>query len=74
MASLVGRDRGFRGLSFESASDLEVEPVETEVDGLTLELDGDRRPPRLETSRDGHLPDRGHLDDAPTTCAPSPTW
>ena len=51
VASLVGRDRGFRGLSFESAADLEVEPVETEVDGLTLELDGDRRPPRLEEPR-----------------------
>ena len=60
--SLVGRDRGFRGLSFESAADLEVEPVETEVDGLTLELDGDRRP-RGWKSPDGTLADRGHLDD-----------
>ncbi len=56
--SLVGRDRGFRGLSFESAADLEVEPVETEVDGLTLELDGDRRP-RGWKSPDGTLPTEG---------------
>ncbi|WP_432478259.1 ABC transporter ATP-binding protein [Nocardioides sp. GXQ0305] len=44
VAQLVGRDRGFRGLSFEPASDVEVEPVDTSVDGMTLELDGAGRP------------------------------
>ena len=58
VASLVGRDRGFRGLGFEPASDLEVEPVETEVDGMTLELDGDRRPRAWKSSR-GELPTEG---------------
>jgi osmoprotectant transport system ATP-binding protein len=44
VARLVGRDRGFRGLSFESASELEVEPVDTSVDGMTLEVDDAGRP------------------------------
>ncbi len=44
VARLVGRDRGFRGLSFESASALEVEPVDTSVDGMTLVVDGEGRP------------------------------
>jgi osmoprotectant transport system ATP-binding protein len=44
VARLVGRDRGFRGLSFEAAAELDVEPVGTSVDGMTLELDDAGRP------------------------------
>src|SRR6185312_15217192 len=34
VADFVGRDRGFRGLSFLTAEQLEVEPVKAYVDGL----------------------------------------
>jgi osmoprotectant transport system ATP-binding protein len=44
VAGFVGRDRGFRGLSFASAADLEVEPVTADVEGLRLSLDDDGRP------------------------------
>ena len=58
VARLVGRDRGFRGLSFEPASDLEVEPVDTKVEGMTLEVDDAGRP---QGWRNGHgtLPTEG---------------
>jgi osmoprotectant transport system ATP-binding protein len=44
VADFVGRDRGFRGLTFAGASDLPVEPVQTEIDALRLRLDDDGRP------------------------------
>ena len=68
--SLVGRDRGFRGLPFEPASELEVEPVATSVDGLTLELDGEGRP-RGWRNGQGVLPTEGtwSVDDTLRTVA-----
>ncbi|NUR06614.1 MAG: ATP-binding cassette domain-containing protein [Nocardioidaceae bacterium] len=47
VADFVGRDRGFRGLSFVTAEGLEVEPVQTYVDGVRgvrLLLDDAGRP------------------------------
>ena len=44
VAGFVGRDRGYRGLSFAAAADLAVEPVTTEVEGLRLSLDDAGRP------------------------------
>jgi osmoprotectant transport system ATP-binding protein len=48
VADFVGRDRGFRGLSFVTAEKLEVEPVSAYVDRSTddgrLVLDDDGRP------------------------------
>jgi osmoprotectant transport system ATP-binding protein len=47
VADFVGRDRGFRGLSFLTAAELEVEPVTAYVDRLDavrLVLDDDGRP------------------------------
>jgi osmoprotectant transport system ATP-binding protein len=47
VADFVGRDRGFRALSFVTAGKLEVEPVSAYVDrpsGARLVLDGDGRP------------------------------
>ncbi len=44
VAGFVGRDRGYRGLSFASASDLAVEPTTAEVEGLRLSLDDGGRP------------------------------
>ena len=46
VADFVGRDRGFRGLSFVGADKLEVEPVASYVDGggARLVLDDDGRP------------------------------
>jgi osmoprotectant transport system ATP-binding protein len=58
VARLVGRDRGFRGLSFATAADLPVEPVDTSVDGLVLERDGDGRPVGWK-SQAGTLPTEG---------------
>ncbi|UAL30261.1 ABC transporter ATP-binding protein [Nocardioides rotundus] len=55
VASFVGRDRGFRGLSFASAGDVPVEPVDTEIAGMRLELDESGRPRGW--SRDGSLLD-----------------
>ncbi|TIC80669.1 ATP-binding cassette domain-containing protein [Nocardioides sp. GY 10113] len=40
----VGRDRGYRGLSFADASEVPVAPVGTEIEGLTLLRDADGRP------------------------------
>jgi osmoprotectant transport system ATP-binding protein len=58
VARLVGRDRGFRGLSFASAAEVPVEPVGTSVDGLVLELDDDGRPEGWKSSK-GMLPTEG---------------
>jgi len=58
VARLVGRDRGFRGLSFASAAEVPVEPVDTSVDGLVLELDDDGRPQGWKSSG-GTLPTEG---------------
>jgi len=47
VADFVGRDRGFRALSFMTAADLETEPVTAYVDrqhDVRLVLDGDGRP------------------------------
>ena len=44
VAGFVGRDRGYRGLSFAGSADLAVEPVTTEVEGLRLSLDDAGRP------------------------------
>jgi osmoprotectant transport system ATP-binding protein len=47
VADFVGRDRGFRGLSFLTAEQLEVEPVQAYVDGVDgarLVLDDAGRP------------------------------
>jgi osmoprotectant transport system ATP-binding protein len=44
VAGFVGRDRGYRGLSFAGSADLEVEPVTTEIEGLRLSLDDTGRP------------------------------
>jgi len=43
VARLVGRDRGFRGLSFVTAGDLPVQPVDTFVEDHRLTLDEDGR-------------------------------
>lgn len=50
VAGFVGRDRGFRGLSFAAADGLPVEPPGTAVEGAVLRLD-DGRPTAWE--RDG---------------------
>jgi osmoprotectant transport system ATP-binding protein len=45
VADFVGRDRGFRGLSFITAEDLPVDPVDVALSGSpALVLDGDGRP------------------------------
>jgi len=44
VAGLVGRDRGYRGLSFAEGAELALRPVDTELDGLRLEVDADGRP------------------------------
>lgn len=44
VADFVGRDRGFRGLSFADAAELPLEPVDTVVEGLLLRLDEAGRP------------------------------
>jgi len=44
VAGLVGRDRGYRGLSFASLDGLPVRPVTTPVDGLTLAVDASGHP------------------------------
>ncbi len=78
VADFVGRDRGFRGLSFLTAAELEVEPV-TRV----------RRPPGRRTPGAGRrrpaaglvgrrvrrpAPAARHLHRPTTRCGWSPTW
>ena len=42
VAGFVGRDRGYRGLSFAEAGGLAIEPLDTVIEGLRLQLDGVR--------------------------------
>ncbi|TDT32580.1 ABC transporter ATP-binding protein [Naumannella halotolerans] len=42
VAGLVGRDRGYRGLSFLSADDLELQSIDSSVDGAKLITDAGR--------------------------------
>ncbi len=56
VADFVGRDRGFRGLTFSDAQELPLEPVDTPVAGATLQLE-DGRP--VGWSRDGHTLELG---------------
>ncbi len=58
VASLVGRDRGFRGLSFADESQIVVRPIDHEVDGSRLETDQDGRPLGWRTT-DGLFPTEG---------------
>jgi osmoprotectant transport system ATP-binding protein len=44
VSEFVGRDRGYRGLSFCDIDGLDVEPVGTEIDGLRVALDDAGRP------------------------------
>uniref|UniRef100_UPI0035ADDD31 ABC transporter ATP-binding protein n=1 Tax=Nocardioides luteus TaxID=1844 RepID=UPI0035ADDD31 len=62
VASLVGRDRGFRGLSFADGSEIALKPVDHDVDGLTLEVDRDGRPLGWR-GPDGLLPTEGTFRD-----------
>ncbi|OIJ25811.1 ABC transporter ATP-binding protein [Nocardioides luteus] len=62
VSSLVGRDRGFRGLSFTDGSQVALKPVDHTVDGLTLEVDRDGRPLGWR-GPDGLLPTEGTFGD-----------
>ena len=62
VASLVGRDRGFRGLGFADGSSVALKPIDHSVDGLTLEVDRDGRPLGWRGS-DGLLPTEGTFSD-----------
>ena len=77
VADFVGRDRGFRGLSFLTAGELEVEPVAAYVDRLDavrLVLDGDGRPRGWSVERvRAPAPAARAPSPAPTRCAWSPT-
>jgi osmoprotectant transport system ATP-binding protein len=62
VASLVGRDRGFRGLSFADGSEIALRAIDHSVDGLTLEVDPDGRPLGWR-GPDGLLPTEGSFRD-----------
>jgi len=62
VASLVGRDRGFRGLGFADGSSVALKPIDHGVDGLTLEVDHDGRPLGWRGT-DGLLPTEGTFSD-----------
>ena len=62
VSSLVGRDRGFRGLGFADGDEIALKPVGHTVDGLTLELDDDGRPVGWR-GPDGLLPTEGTFSD-----------
>ena len=58
VADFVGRDRGFRALSFLTAETLEVEPVRAYVDrkdSVRLVLDGSGKPQGWTSNGTGHL-------------------
>ncbi|WP_374455987.1 ABC transporter ATP-binding protein [Nocardioides sp.] len=44
VAEFVGRDRGYRGLSFGTALELAIRPVDEVIEDLALEVDADGRP------------------------------
>ena len=72
VAGFVGRDRGFRGLSFAAAADLAVEPVDRRGRGPAA-LARRRRPPaRLDRRSAGCSRPRAASTSA-TACAWSPT-
>lgn len=58
VAGFVGRDRGYRGLSFASAADLPLESVDAEIAGLRLVLD-DGRPVAWQDAAGRRLPTEG---------------
>lgn len=62
VASLVGRDRGFRGLGFADGSSVALKPIDHVVDSLTLEVDQDGRPLGWRGS-DGLLPTEGTFSE-----------
>ncbi|MFE7224038.1 ABC transporter ATP-binding protein [Nocardioides sp. NPDC057577] len=62
VASLVGRDRGFRGLGFADGSSVALTPIDHGVDGLALEVDHDGRPLGWR-GPDGLLPTEGTFSD-----------
>ena len=62
VASLVGRDRGFRGLSFADGSQIDLSPIDREIDGLRLEV-GDNGRPLGWRGSDGLLPTEGTFRD-----------
>ncbi|TQL66196.1 osmoprotectant transport system ATP-binding protein [Nocardioides albertanoniae] len=62
VASLVGRDRGFRGLSFADGDQIALKPTDHEVDGLRLETDADGRPLGWRGA-EGLLPTEGSFSD-----------
>ncbi|MFE6648928.1 ABC transporter ATP-binding protein [Nocardioides sp. NPDC057772] len=62
VASLVGRDRGFRGLSFADGNEIALKTIDHGVDGLTLEVDADGRPLGWR-GPDGLLPTEGTFRD-----------
>jgi osmoprotectant transport system ATP-binding protein len=70
VADFVGRDRGFRALSFLTAETLDVEPVQSYVDrrdAVRLVLDGSGKPQgwSVDGSRDLHpLPSTFTVDDS----------
>ncbi|GAA4121330.1 ATP-binding cassette domain-containing protein [Nocardioides fonticola] len=63
VAGFVGRDRGYRGLSFASAADLPLEPTTTEIEGLVLVLD-DGRPVGWQDAAGRRLPTEGTFGSA----------
>ncbi|WP_299054004.1 ATP-binding cassette domain-containing protein [uncultured Nocardioides sp.] len=59
VSGFVGRDRGYRGLSFTTAEHLPVEPADTVVEGLRLALDSDGRALGWDGDGQSRLPTEG---------------
>ncbi|MGH3360381.1 MAG: ABC transporter ATP-binding protein, partial [Nocardioidaceae bacterium] len=66
VAGFVGRDRGYRGLSFTTAADLPIEPVAASVEGLRLTLDDGGRPSGWTSDSGATLPIEGTYTAADT--------
>ncbi|MFT4264425.1 MAG: ATP-binding cassette domain-containing protein [Nocardioides sp.] len=66
VAGFVGRDRGYRSLSFATSSLVPVQPVSTEIDGLRLELDDAGRPLGWRSGEGALLPVEGTFDASHT--------